>query len=119
MKRYALTFLATIVFMISTASPAYNAKAVKLSPKLYAKKLTLGLWDRQEWVCLKDLWHRESRWNHKANNPKSTAYGIPQILGMDEKTPALRQVELGLEYIIHRYNTPCQALSFHKRNGWY
>jgi hypothetical protein len=60
----------------------------------------------------------ESRWDHKAKNKKSSAFGIPQILGLKEKNP-YRQIDAGLKYIKHRHNTPCQALAFHKKFGWY
>jgi hypothetical protein len=32
-----------------------------------------------EFYCLDELWHKESRWNYKAKNPKSSAFGIPDI----------------------------------------
>jgi hypothetical protein len=73
----------------------------------------------REWKALLTLWDRESRWDYTANNPRSTAYGIPQILRMPEDTPMLKQIDLGLKYIKHRYGSPTEALAFHNRNGWY
>jgi hypothetical protein len=73
----------------------------------------------REWKALLTLWDRESRWDYTANNPHSTAYGIPQILRMPEDTPMLKQIDLGLKYIKHRYGSPTEALAFHNRNGWY
>ena len=73
----------------------------------------------REWKALFALWDRESRWDYTADNPHSSAYGIPQLLKMDEGTPMARQIELGLKYIQHRYDTPSKALAFHNRNGWY
>lgn len=72
-----------------------------------------------EWNSLLTLWNKESRWDYTANNPRSTAFGIPQLLDMSEKTPMPRQIELGLKYIEHRYETPSNALAFHNRHGWY
>ena len=74
---------------------------------------------KHEWKSLRELWTRESRWDYTANNPTSSAYGIPQLLKMDESTPMGRQIELGLKYIKHRYDTPSRALAFHNRNNWY
>jgi hypothetical protein len=74
---------------------------------------------KHEWKSLLELWTRESRWDYTANNPTSSAYGIPQLLKMDESTPMGRQIELGLKYIKHRYDTPSRALAFHNRNNWY
>lgn len=68
--------------------------------------------------CLDRLWTKESHWNPKANNPKSSAYGIPQLLKMTERNP-YRQIILGIKYIEHRYKTPCQALKHHKAKGHY
>jgi hypothetical protein len=85
-----------------------------INPKHYAKwQLTA-----KEFKCLNKLWYKESRWNPKADNPHSTAYGIPQLLKMTETNP-LKQVDLGLKYIRHRHSTPCQALSFHNQRNWY
>ena len=71
-----------------------------------------------EFYCLDELWHKESRWNYKAKNPKSSAFGIPQILGLKEKNP-IKQIDRGLAYIKHRYDEPCKALQHHKIKGWY
>ena len=72
-----------------------------------------------EWKSLYTLWSRESRWDYTANNPTSSAYGIPQMLNMSESTPMVRQIDLGLKYIKSRYGSPSKALAFHNRNGWY
>ncbi len=71
-----------------------------------------------QFYCVDELWHKESRWNHKAKNPKSSAFGIPQILGLQETHPT-KQIDKGLAYIKHRYDNPCKALQHHKIKGWY
>ena len=71
-----------------------------------------------EFYCLDELWFRESRWDHRADNPRSSAFGIPQILGLKTKDP-IKQIDRGLAYIKHRYLTACNALAFHNRKGWY
>ena len=71
-----------------------------------------------DFYCVDELWHKESRWNYKAKNPKSSAFGIPQILGLKEKNP-VKQIDKGLAYIKHRYDNPCNALAHHKKKGWY
>jgi hypothetical protein len=71
-----------------------------------------------QFYCVDQLWHKESRWNHKAKNPKSSAFGIPQILGLKETNP-IKQIDKGLAYIKHRYDDPCKALAHHKIKGWY
>jgi len=93
---------------------------MKRMAKQIAKHKVLAMYkNKREWNSLFALWDKESRWDYTADNPHSTAYGIPQLLNMDEKTPMIRQIDLGLKYIQHRYGTPTKALAFHNRYGWY
>lgn len=77
--------------------------------------------------CLDSLWTKESGWNHRAQNPSSGAYGIPQALpgskmashGDDWQTNPATQIRWGLSYISSRYGTPCAAWQFSQANGWY
>jgi hypothetical protein len=79
------------------------------------------------WSSLLALWNKESRWNERAQNPSSGAYGIPQSLpgdkmasaGSDWRTNARTQIVWGLGYIDARYGTPCQAWSHSQSVGWY
>lgn len=73
---------------------------------------------KRETACLVTLWTRESRFDHLADNKRSTAYGIAQLLGERSSRPEL-QVLHGLRYLNHRYSgSACRALAHHKR-GWY
>ncbi|CAB4159712.1 hypothetical protein UFOVP720_11 [uncultured Caudovirales phage] len=83
--------------------------------KLYAH---MKLKDAKQYRCLELLWNKESNWNPRADNPKSTAYGIPQLLKLKAKDPYI-QMDLGLKYIKHRHLTPCKALAFHRMTGHY
>lgn len=76
-------------------------------------------WNDKEWKALLTLWNKESRWDYTADNPKSSAYGIPQMLNMPKDTPLTKQVDLGIKYIQKRYKTPTLALKHHNRKGWY
>ena len=77
--------------------------------------------------CLDNLWTKESGWNHRAQNPSSGAYGIPQALpgskmashGDDWQTNPATQIRWGLAYIKNRYSTPCGAWQFFQNNNWY
>lgn len=90
--------------------------------KAYARDVMLA-WTDKQFVCLDKLWQKESNWRPEAYNKVKVmgknAGGIPQILGMDPKTPATRQIERGFAYILYRYGSPCQALNHHKKKGWY
>jgi hypothetical protein len=73
----------------------------------------------EQFKCLDELIYKESRWNYKAKNPKSSAYGLFQILKTKEKDP-IKQIDAGLKYINARYDgCACAALAHHKLKGWY
>jgi len=93
---------------------------MKKMAKQVARGKVLAIYkSNYEWRSLHKLWDRESRWDHTANNPRSSAYGIPQMLKMPEDTPQTKQIDLGLKYIKARYGSPSRALAFHNANGWY
>lgn len=81
----------------------------------------------EQWQYLDALWHRESGWNHLADNPTSSAYGIPQslpgtkmaVVGPDWRTNPETQIRWGLAYIAARYGTPERAWAHSERVGWY
>lgn len=80
-----------------------------------------------QWSCLEKLWNKESRWRTRAQNPTSSAYGIPQALpgrrmaayGSDWRTNPVTQIKWGLDYIEDRHGSPCGAWSHSKAKGWY
>lgn len=78
-----------------------------------------------QFSCLDALYVSESDWRVDADNPTSSAYGIPQALTQlhdlpaDYMTSAESQIRWGLEYIQDTYGTPCSAWSFKQGNGWY
>lgn len=82
-------------------------------------------WKGGHWRCLDSLWgEHESSWRVTADNPRSTAYGIPQALpgskmGDGWQYSAFVQIKWGLNYISGRYGSPCSALSFRLAQGWY
>lgn len=77
--------------------------------------------------CVDRIWTQESNWNVHADNPTSSAYGIPQALpgskmateGADWRNNAETQIRWGLGYIAKRYGTACSAWSFKQSHGWY
>jgi hypothetical protein len=82
--------------------------------------------DAGQFSCLESLWGKESGWNPNAQNPTSTAYGIPQFLnstwagtGIAKTSDPYRQIDAGLVYIDSRYGSPCGAWSHSKSTGWY
>lgn len=113
------THLEPIVVKLSAES------VVLASPKLYAKSYARGKVNKmfskpnREWKALAKLWGKESAWNWKAKNPHSSAYGIAQVLRTPLDSTIEYQINRGLKYIVHRYDTPQKAWAFWQRNGWY
>jgi hypothetical protein len=80
-------------------------------------------WHYKEYRCLVKLWTKESNWRPEAFNKikvmGKNAGGIPQLLGLDPKTPPTIQIDRGLKYIYHRYDTPCNAWAFFQKKGYH
>jgi hypothetical protein len=103
------------------ASPKYNKK--------YAKSYISSKykWNNKQYNCLVSLWNKESGWRVNADNPNSSAYGIPQALpgkkmasaGPNWKTNPHTQIKWGVKYIKSRYKTPCGAWAAFNKKGWY
>ena len=102
---------ATFIFSGMTTS---NAHDLSKDIEMYKVYTHIKLMNAKEFRCVELLWNAESKWNPKANNKKSTAFGIPQLLKMTETNPYL-QIDLGLKYISSRHKTPCQAWAYFKK----
>jgi hypothetical protein len=110
----SLSLVMTIAFQ-KNDSVAYS----QYKTQHYKQYTFIELNDVDEYYCIEQLWHKESRWSPTAKNARSSAYGIPQLLNMKEPNP-FRQIDKGLRYIEHRYQgSPCKALQHHKIKGWY
>jgi hypothetical protein len=78
-----------------------------------------------QFSCLDALYVSESDWRVDADNPTSSAYGIPQALTETHDMPpgyftdAEVQIRWGLEYIKDSYGSPCSAWEFKQSNNWY
>lgn len=116
---------------LSTGSGVAETKTEDLStadPRALARALMpqYGI-SSSEFDCLDNIWSQESGWNVRADNPSSSAYGIPQALpgskmssaGPNWVDNAETQIRWGLGYIRARYGTACSAWSFKQGVGWY
>jgi len=113
-RRRRVIAVGALYVIVMTSAPM--AEAInKTHPEIAILKIYTHqrLGDLKQLNCIDKLWTAESKWNSKANNKNSTAYGIPQILDLKEKDP-YRQIDLGLKYIRYRYQTPCKAWAFWK-----
>ena len=116
---------------LSSRSGVAHTRTEDLSsadPKALARALMpqYGL-DSSEFSCLDSLWTGESGWNVHADNPSSSAYGIPQALpgskmasaGPDWENNPETQIRWGLGYVKSRFGSACSAWSFKQGHGWY
>jgi hypothetical protein len=104
-----------VIASINNAYAINNNDIEKEKYKLYSH---IKLTNHRQYLCLEKLWYLESKWNPRADNKHSTAYGIPQLLKLKVNNP-YKQIDAGLKYIAHRYGKPCKALTFHLKHGYY
>lgn len=86
-------------------------------PRRVARSMLAERGQGEQFGCLDRLWTKESEWRVDADNPTSSAYGIPQALpgkkmasaGADWKTNPATQIRWGLGYIAEVYGGPCAA----------
>lgn len=108
-----------------TPKPYTNSAQVQanvdLGKRIGEEKGIIG----KQWDCFYGLGMEESGWKHTADNPTSTAYGIPQALpGSKMKThgdihdPEV-QIRWMIDYVKGRYGTMCQAYHFQLSHNWY
>ena len=97
-------------------------------PRTIARALLAEFgFSESQFGCLDSLWTRESNWSVTADNPSSSAYGIPQALpgskmssaGADWATNPVTQIRWGLGYIEDRYGSPCAAWGHSQARGFY
>lgn len=115
--------------LVSTVSRQVELARSAIGAKKVAKSILLNEYgfSEKEYKCLNQLWTKESNWNYKARNKRSGAHGIPQalpatkmnVVSTDWRTNPVTQIRWGLRYISIRYETPCKALSKHKRSNYY
>jgi hypothetical protein len=97
-------------------------------PRAIARAMLPGFgFSSDQFSCLDSIYVNESGWDVHADNPSSSAYGIPQALpgakmasaGPRWHDDAATQIRWGLGYIKARYGSPCAAWSFKQGHGWY
>ena len=119
----------TQLALVSAVSRQVELARTPLGAKKVAKSILMDEYGfaEKEYKCLNQLWTKESNWNYKARNKNSGAHGIPQalpatkmnVVSTDWRTNPVTQIRWGLRYISIRYETPCKALSKHKRSNYY
>ena len=115
--------------LVSAASIQVELARTPFGAKKVAKDILFNEYGfkQVQYQCLEKLWTEESNWRYKAHNKRSGAHGIAQalpankmdVVSTDWRSNPVTQIRWGLRYISIRYETPCKALSKHKRSNWY
>ena len=92
------------------------------TPESYAQQMV----SEQEYEALFELIMLESSWRPDAKNPKSSAYGLGQLLdqtwdlvGIEKSSNFKIQLIATHKYVMDRYGSWQKALEFRKANGYY
>lgn len=126
--------------MIPTKSVVQDETNVVQNKKVYSPINTAGVTIKQhtpeeyaqlmvseaEYEALFELIMLESSWRPDAKNPKSSAYGLGQLLdqtwdlvGIEKSSNFKVQLIATHKYVMERYGSWAKALEFRKANGYY
>jgi len=104
-----------LILQMAIPMPSYAAGISIDALRLYAHS---RITDFTEFMCFDSIIISESHYNYLARN--GNHYGIGQ---MESKTYQSRdpytQIDLTIKYVRTRYKTMCNALTFHKKHGYY
>jgi Transglycosylase SLT domain len=120
-------------FTVDEKGGGFNTKGPVPSPQSFQTHMSQAVKKYgvpASWVpALTELIRRESSFNPRAKNPKSTAYGYGQFLkstraayekktGLDYDNP-VHQIVMMAQYVKDRYGTPEKALAWWNTHKWY
>ena len=104
------------------SSPVKNLYREPMSARSYARQMVSA----KEYEALEELIMLESSWNSDAQNKKSTAYGLGQLIdqtwdevGIEKSSDYRIQLIASHKYVMERYGSWVKALEFRKANGYY
>jgi hypothetical protein len=110
-KFYALLAVLSITSIPAAESANYSIDHLKL----YAHSRIL---DYKEFQCFNKIVTKESRWSYTAKN--GSHFGLGQMRSKHYRDlDPFRQIDATLRYVTIRYQTPCNAWTFHMKHGYY
>jgi len=110
-KVYAITALLSITSIPAAESANYSIDHLKL----YAHSRLL---DYKEFQCFNKIITKESRWSYTAKNGSHFGLGQMKSKYYRDLDP-FRQIDATIRYVTIRYQTPCNAWTFHMKHGYY
>jgi Transglycosylase SLT domain len=123
-----IVVITILILQLLTPQPAIPVTYTPRPPLLQvdAKAVAKELLTKEQYSCLNKLLSKESSWRPEAQNPKSSASGIGQMLSSTYKNLGMKKTDAGvsqlvatLAYISRRHVTPCNAWDHFKSKGWY
>jgi len=134
--KYIILFFAVLIIVLLFAPlrtshsqaqiPLEAQVEFKEDIKEYAKRRVLEVFGENHWEAFNKIIWRESKWNHHAQNPRSSAFGLGQFLSSTWKSVGCvkteeekMQIDCTIKYIKKNYRNPQKALAFHNQVGWY
>jgi len=124
--RFIAMTVATATFIIMSPAEASSPlltmdKRIMLLDKEPAIELAISTvtTDKREARCAKKIAYKESRYNVDSLNKSSGARGAWQLLWAKPGWSLLKQTSEAHKYVLHRYETWCEAHKFHQERNWY
>ena len=72
----------------------------------------------EQFICLSNIFYKESRWNPNAVN--GSHFGLGQMRSQHYRTlDPYRQIDATIKYIKHRYGSMCNAWRFHQKRNYF
>lgn len=112
---------------MKTAIPAFTGGGGAGSPfiRILGQAIAASMGYAAQFGAIDYIFSHESGWNPLAQNPTSTAFGIPQFLNSTwaayggKTTDAAAQIRDGISYMRDRYGSPNAAAAFWQGHHWY
>jgi len=116
-KSRTISFVLLLLLLLQMATPmsSYAAAYSVDELRVYAHSRLVSF---NEFMCFDSIIISESHYNYVAHNGHH--YGIGQMASKYyQSRDPYTQIDLTIKYIHTRYKSACNALSFHKRHGYY
>lgn len=105
--------LVAVLCIVGTTPAEANTKIDQY--KLYTHSRVINY---EQFICLSNIFHKESRWNPYAVN--GSHFGLGQMRSQHYRNlDPYRQIDATIKYIKVRYGSMCNAWRFHKIKGYY
>jgi hypothetical protein len=118
LKRRKRLWASIAILAVTSTTTIHKANAANYSIdhlKLYAHSRIL---DYKEFQCFNKIITKESRWSYTARN--GSHYGLGQMRSKHYRDlDPFRQLDATIKYITVRYQSSCNAWSFHIKHGYY